>query len=118
LSPAAPKFAEGSAWLLPDTATDLRWLEIHNVEHASTEALYHVSVLSRHKGDPVWNLKRLVAHMAITESALARSVSPRAARLRAAYPETYEEAYRSWLTLREKGSAPVCDTNVMECAHL
>jgi hypothetical protein len=115
---AATKFTEGSTWTLPDTASDLRWLEIHKIEGIDTEALYHISVLSRRKADPLWNLKHVVAHMAITDAALGRSVAPAASHTGVAYPEAYEEAYRSWLALREKGNAPICETTVMECAHL
>src|SRR5882724_4006553 len=122
--PAAPfassaaKFTEGSIWMLPPTASDLRWLEIHKIEGVGAEALYHISVLSRRKVDPVWNLKHVVAHMAITDTALSRSVAPRASRMRAAYPETYDDGYRAWLAQREKGNAPICKTTEMECAHL
>jgi Domain of unknown function (DUF5086) len=114
---SAAKFTEGSIWMLPATAKELRWLEIHKMEGVG-EALYHISVLSRGKADPVWKLKHVVPHMAITGSALSRSVAPTASRMGAAYPETYDEGYRSWLALREKGNAPICETTVMECAHL
>jgi uncharacterized protein DUF5086 len=114
---SASEFTEESIWMLPDTETDLRWLEIHEIEGVGTQArLYHISVLGRRKADPVWNLKHIVAHMAITDAALSRSVARAASRMRAAYPETYEEAHRAWLTLREKGNAPICGTTVMECA--
>jgi Domain of unknown function (DUF5086) len=112
------KFTEGSIWMLPATSNELRWVEIHKAEGVGSDALYHISVLSRGKADPVWNLKHVVAHMAITGSALSRSVAPRASRMGAAYPETYDEGYRAWLALREKGNAPICETTVMECAHL
>jgi Domain of unknown function (DUF5086) len=115
---SAIDFTLGSTWKLPSTPTDLRWLEIHSVERVGTETLYHISVLSRQKVDPVWSSKHVVAHMAITETALNRSISPQPSRMGAAYPETYEEAYRSWLAMREKGNAPICETSVMECAHL
>jgi hypothetical protein len=114
----AVKFTEGSTWALPGTASDLRWLEIHKIEGIGADAVYHVSVLSRRKADPVWNLKYAVPHMAITDAALGRSVAPAASRMGAAYPETYEEAYRGWRALREKGTAPICTTTVLECAHL
>jgi Domain of unknown function (DUF5086) len=113
-----PKFTVGSTWMLPGTASDLRWVEIHKIEGVGADALYHVSVLRRLKADPVWNLKHVVAHMAITGAALSRSVAPAVSHMGAEYPETYEEGYREWLGLREKGNPPICDSAVMECAHL
>ena len=112
------KFTVGSTWMLPGTGSDLRWVEIHNIEGVGTDALYHISVLRRLKTDPVWNLKHVVAHMAITAAALNRSVAPVASLMGTAYPETDEEGYKDWLGLREKRGAPICDTAVMECAHL
>jgi hypothetical protein len=116
-SPAG-KFTVGSTWMLPATASDLRWVEIHKIEGVGTDALYHISVLRRSKTDPVWNLKHVVAHMAITGAALSRSVAPVVSHMGAAYPETYEEGYKAWLGLGGKGNPPICDTTVMECAHL
>jgi hypothetical protein len=63
---SAGKFTEESIWMLADRANDIRWVEIHKIDGVGAEALYHISVLSRHKTDPVWNLKHIVAHMAIT----------------------------------------------------
>lgn len=115
---SAVEFTEGSTWKLSGTSSELRWVEIHNIEGAGTEAVYHVSVLRRLKTDPVWNSKHVVAHMAITEAALSRSLSPVPSHLGFTYPETYEEGYRQWIGLRETGHAPICATTVMECAHL
>jgi hypothetical protein len=112
------RFTEGSIWMLPESASDLRWLEVHKIEGVGSEALYHISVLGRHRGDPVWNLKHIVPHMAITEAALNRSVARAASRMLPAYPESYNEGYRAWLELRKKGNPPTCETTVMECAHL
>src|SRR5450755_4758603 len=97
-SPAA-KFTVGSTWMLPGTASDLRWVEIHKIDGVGTDALYHISVLRRPKTDPVWNLKHVVAHMAITGAALSRSVAPVVSHMGTAYPETYEEGYKAWLGL-------------------
>jgi hypothetical protein len=91
------KFAVESTWMLPGTASDLRWVEIHKVEGVGANAVYHVSVLRRLKTDPVWNLKHVVAHMAITGAALSRSVVPKVSHMGAAYPETYDEGYKEWL---------------------
>jgi hypothetical protein len=104
--------------MLPGTVSDLRWVELHEIEGVGTEPLYHISALRRLKTDPVWNLKHVVAQMAITVAALSHSVAPVASHMGATYPETYEEGYKDWLRLREKGNTPVCDRTVMICAHL
>jgi hypothetical protein len=64
-----------STWALPASSKVIRWLDIHNLSDARSEGLYHIEVLERSAGDPVWKFKRLVPHMAITESALRASVS-------------------------------------------
>jgi hypothetical protein len=115
---AAIPFAEGTIWELSGTATEERWLELHLIEGEGQNAVYHVSILSRHVGDPVWKLTHVVPHMAITDAALRRSVIRLATRKRASYPETYDGAYRQWLQLQAKGNAPICVTSVIECAHL
>jgi len=115
---SAVKFTAVSTWMLSGTASDLRWVEIHRIEGVGTDVLYHISVLRWLKTDPVWNLKHVVAYIAITGAALSRSVAPVVSHMGAAYPETYEEGYKDWLGLREKGNPPICDTTVMECAHL
>ena len=80
--------------------------------------LFHVSVLSREKGRPVWNLKHVVPHMAITEAALRRSVTGPAPKQRMSYPEQYDEGYSQWRKLRAQANAPICETSVLECARL
>jgi hypothetical protein len=42
-----------------------RWLEIHEVEGVGSGALYHVSVLGRVNGDPVWRIRHLVSKVDI-----------------------------------------------------
>ena len=111
---AVVSFAPMSAWRLPGTATEVRWLEIHQIDGS----LFHVSVLSRVKGQPVWSLKHLAAHMAITEAALRRSVTGPALKERFSYPEQYNEGYDRWQKLRASGNAPICESSVLECAHL
>ena len=111
---AEPSFTPMSTWRLPGTPTEVRWLEIHQIEGP----LFHISVLSRVKGQPIWSLKHLTAHMAITEPALRRSVTGPAPKERFSYPEQYNEGYDHWQKLQAKGNAPICETSVLECAHL
>jgi len=111
---AGPSFTSMSTWRLPGTSSEVRWLEIHQIEGT----LFHISVLSRVKGQPIWSLKHLSAHMAITEAALRRSVSGHALKERMSYPEQYNEGYGQWQKLRAEGNAPICETSVLECAHL
>jgi len=82
-----------SAWQLPATPSEDRWLEVHQIEGVGANMLFHVSVLSREKGHPVWSLKHVVPHMAITEAALRRSVTGPAPKQRMSYPEQYNEGY-------------------------
>jgi hypothetical protein len=112
------QFAPMSVWQVPGTATEDRWLEIRVIDGTGENILYHVSVLSRKKGSQVWDIKHIVPHMAITESALRRSVLGLASGERASYPETYDDGYSKWLQTRSQGNAPICVTSVIECAHL
>jgi hypothetical protein len=107
-----------SAWQLPATPSEDRWLEVHQIEGVGANTLFHVSVLSREKGHPVWSLKHIVPHMAITEAALRRSVTGPAPKQRMSYPEHYNEGYSQWRKLRAQGNAPICETSVLECARL
>jgi hypothetical protein len=113
-----PDIKEGSVWNLSDTPTQDRWVEVHSVEIIGAITIYHVSVLSRRKGEPIWSLKHVVPHMAITEMALRRSVVKLARSQLTAYPEAYDGAYSQWRALRDKGNAPICDTSLIECAKL
>jgi hypothetical protein len=33
-------------------------------------------------------------------------------------PEAYNEGYRQWRELRAQGNAAICETSVLDCAHL
>jgi len=106
-----------SAWQLPATRSEDRWLELHQIEGVGETRVYHVSVLSREKGHPVWSLKHIVPHMAITEAALRRSITGPARKQRMSYPEQYNQGYGQWRKLRAQGNAPICETSVLECAR-
>jgi hypothetical protein len=115
---ADTSFTSMSTWHLPGTPSEERWLEVHQIEGSGASTLFHISVLSREKGQPVWSLKHVLPHMAITEAALRRSVTGPAAKERMSYPEQYDEGYSQWRKLRAQGNAPICETSVLECAHL
>lgn len=107
-----------SIWRLPGTPSEERWLEVHQIEGSDAGTLFHISVLSRKRGAPVWSLEHLVPHMAVTESALHRSVIGPAPKERMSYPEQYNEGYDQWRKLRAQSSAPICETSVLDCANL
>ena len=107
-----------SAWQLAATPSEDRWLELHQIEGVGENRLFHVSVLSREKGHPVWSLKHIVPHMAITEVALRRSITGPAPKQRTSYPDQYNAGYGQWLKLKAQGAAPICETSVLECARL
>jgi hypothetical protein len=122
-SAGSPAEADGgfipmSTWQLPGTPSEDRWLEVHEVEGNGANMLFHVSVLSREKGRPVWSFKHVLPHMAITEAALRRGVTGPAPTQRMSYPEQYDEGYSQWRKLRAQSNASICETSVLECAHL
>jgi hypothetical protein len=111
-------FVQESMWELPATPSEDRWLEVHQVEGTGANALIHISVLSLRKERPIWDSKHLIPHMAITQAALRQSGIRRAPRKLMSYPEAYNEGYRQWRELRAQGNAPICETSVLDCAHL
>ncbi len=122
---SAPLFADdlpfqpGTQWALPSTATDLRWVEIRDVERTAAGTVYHISVLARKRGAAVGNIRHLVPHIAITAAALQQSVTKALPQERQSYPETYDESHQKWLAiLQEEGHAPICETSVTTCGKL
>jgi len=108
--------AKTRTWQIIGTATETRWVEIHQVEDSRQERLYHLEVLARRKGAPIWQISHIVPHMAITEPALRRSVTC-ASKARAVYPETFDYAYDKWRQENKTGSAPICERSVAECMN-
>ncbi len=110
--------SEGSIWTLPSTPTEQMWLEVHAIDGDGAEPTYHISVLSKIKGDPAWKITHVAAHMAITETALRNGpLRPAPKSVRAAYPEAYDAGYAEWIKLNSQGIAPICSTSVMECLY-
>src|SRR5262245_17305954 len=80
------------SWQIEGTQTQRRWIEIHRVEDSGQSKLYHVEILGREIGSPIWDVVHLVPHMAVTEAAIRKSARARA-KERAVYPETFDDAY-------------------------
>jgi hypothetical protein len=89
------------------------WVEIHNTKEAQTNGVAHVSVITREKGSPVWKIKRVCNHIAITTEALKRSVI-RPFKTRSVYPEAFYEAYDRWKKDKAKGTAAICSTSLQD----
>lgn len=105
---------DGDVWSLPSSATSSRWLVIHDRDAARAEGVYHVEVLERATGAPLWQVNHLAPHMAVTERALRASiVEP--LRRGAVYPEAFDEAFAKWKEENAQRSAPVCTSTVIEC---
>jgi hypothetical protein len=101
-------------WSIGAPSGTVRWLEIHNLEGAKAEGLYHVEVLERRSIDPPWKLKSLAPHMALTEQALRASIVAPFKR-GSVYPETYDGAYAKWKSAEAENHAFVCKSTVLEC---
>ena len=108
-----PEIYSTDYWEIPGPANKITWVEIHNSKEAKISGIAHVSVLSRKKGDPVWELVWVSDHIAITTEALKRSVS-RPFKTRGAYPERYYEARKKWQDDQNIGKAIICCTSIQE----
>jgi len=103
-----PLFQPGMQWAITGPSSERRWLEIRDVEQTPTAIVIHISILARKRGAAVWDVHHLIAHMAITEQALQRSVMKPLPHERQSYPESYDQSHQQWLaTLRRDGSAPI-----------
>ncbi len=101
-------------WSMPPTQQENRWLIIHNLTQAKQTGIYHIEVIGRGKHDPVWKIKHLANHIAISEAALNRSiVAP--LKKGAVYPESFESAYSQWQKLNNGAGGEVCQTDVVQC---
>ena len=100
--------------IAPDGKTD-RWIEIHHLDEAKSSGVFHVEVLGRRRGDPVWKIRHIAPHLAVTTEALNRSVVEPLKR-GSVYPETFDGAYAAWRKAKsEGGNAPICESTVIEC---
>ena len=98
------------AWKLDAPGGSERWLIVHTLP-SSNDANFHVEVLEASSADPPWKFRWLARHMAISETALRRSLlGP--SKKRSPYPETYDSAYRTWF---RESPGKVCTASVAEC---
>jgi hypothetical protein len=101
-------------WQIEGTAGQKRWLIIHNLEDAKNIGLFHIEIIGRNKGQPVWSIVRLCDHMAISQEALRRSVI-RPLKSGGVYPESFDAAYAKWKNKSDQGRSDICTTTVADC---
>jgi Domain of unknown function (DUF5086) len=101
-------------WSIGAPSGSVRWLEIHNLNTAKADGLYHVEVLERRSIDPPWKFNSLAPHMALTEEALRASVVAPFKR-GSVHPGTYDSAYATWKTAQAQNQAFVCKSTVAAC---
>lgn len=100
-------------WEIAGTSKNVTWVEIHNSQEARKSGIAHVSILTKKKGDPGWELAWVHPHLAITTDALKRSVI-RPLKIKGAYPEKFMEAYGRWKEDEKRGTASVCTTSIQD----
>ncbi len=101
-------------WSLEATAQEKRWLIIHNLSQGRESGVYHLEVIARRKGDPVWKIQHLAKHMAIREAALLRSIR-QPLNKGAVYPESFLSAYQQWQQQNHGAGGAICETTVVQC---
>ncbi len=101
-------------WEMAPEGTLSRWVVIHNLAEARTSGVFHIEVIGRERSGPVWDVKRIRAHMAVTKEALKRSVV-KPLKGGAVYPESYDDAYAQWKRDADGGRMVVCESSVLEC---
>lgn len=101
-------------WSIHGAKNDFRWIVIHNLADGARTGIYHIEVLSRRKGDPVWKLKHLANHLAISEPALKRSIV-HPLKSGAVYPESFDYALKAWQAENNGAGGQVCETEVVRC---
>lgn len=101
-------------WEISGVPGQKRWIVIHNLEEAKKTGLFHIEVIGRDKGQPVWSIKHIRNHMAITTEALQRSIV-RPLKRGAVYPESFDTAFVEWKRKATKGEGPICKTSIVDC---
>lgn len=101
-------------WSITKTTTHTRWIVIHNLAEAKTTDVYHIEVIARKNNAPTWQIEHLANHLAITAAALSKSVIAPLSK-GAVYPETFDNAYRTWQNQSEGKGGAICTTSVTEC---
>jgi hypothetical protein len=101
-------------WSIAAPSGSVRWLEIHNLNTAKADGLYHIEVLERRSIDPPWQFKSLAHHMAVTEEALrASAIAP--FKRGSVHPERYDGAFEKWKIAQANNNAFICKTTVTAC---
>jgi hypothetical protein len=102
-----------NCWEIAGPPGKITWVEIHKGLGEESTGVVHVEVLSRKKDSPVWEIKHVCSHVAITTDALQRSVI-RPLKILTVYPETFEGGYRSWKEASEKAPPVICTTSIQD----
>ena len=101
-------------WSINGTEKEQRWLVIHNLADGKKTGIYHIEVIQKATGAPSWRIEHLARHMAITETALIRSVvKPLSSG--AVYPEAFDDALAEWQAENGGNGGEVCRTSVIDC---
>jgi hypothetical protein len=100
-------------WRIASQGTLNRWIVIHNLAEAERTGLFHIEVIGREQGKPVWAIEHLCNHMAITLDALKRSVI-RPLKSGAVYPESFATGLEEW-NKTPQAERPICDRSVVDC---
>ncbi|WP_446809106.1 DUF5086 family protein [Methylomonas sp. 2BW1-5-20] len=101
-------------WSIASNHNEHRWVIIHNLNEAPKSGVYHIEVIGRGNGKPIWNIRHIANHMAITEEALSRSVI-KPLNKGGVYPESFEWAYKSWQDTNDGKGGFICKTDVIQC---
>jgi Domain of unknown function (DUF5086) len=116
--PTTPKATlethETGLWLIAATPQQNRWVIIHNKDEAKTTGIYHIEVIGRDKKAPVWAIKHLANHIAITKTALQSSIV-KPLKLGGVYPESFNTAYDAWKKENNGKGGFICTTSVVTC---
>lgn len=101
-------------WAIEGKGTLERWVVIHNLSEAKDTGIFHLEVIGHEKERPVWDIRRVCNHMAITKEALKRSVT-KPLNKGAVYPEAFDDAYARWKKDADEGRLVVCESSILEC---
>lgn len=101
-------------WSIAGTPTQNRWLIIHNLAEAKISGIYHIEVIGRGKKAPVWKIKHLANHIAMTKEALLASVM-KPLNTGGVYPESFDDAFANWKQQNSGRGGVICTTTVLEC---
>lgn len=107
---------KAAIWSLPDDQHVKRWVVIHNLKSAAQDKVFHLEIIARNKGDKVWQVQRLVKHMAVSPQALLADIQ-RPLNKGAVYPEPFNNAFVLWKkqSLTAEPQTMVCQSSILAC---